>query len=271
MESMEKAMSVRRTLDKVTENGWIHTEDMVASEWPLTINVNGLEAATLVCSPSHVRELVIGFLASEGIIRSAEDCLDITFNESQGYAYVTVKGDVKAALERGQRRFIGSCCGKSRQFYLQNDAYTARTVYTNTCITPAQCFALMEELKNRSDVFNETGGVHNAAYCHPDRLICIRSDIGRHNALDKLYGFLLENRLQTKLGVLAFSGRISSEIILKAAKMGIGIVLSKAAPTDLALELADELNITAIGFIRNGSMNIYTHKERVAGPYANGL
>ncbi|MGV3487920.1 MAG: formate dehydrogenase accessory sulfurtransferase FdhD [Tuberibacillus sp.] len=263
MDQLSKKVTSHWEFERVTGDGWFHMEDCIASEVPLTIFVNGQEAATLVCSPTHVKELVIGFLASEGFIRTIDDCLDLTFNDSQGYAYVTLKGDVERTIEMGNRRFIGSCCGKSRQFYLQSDAYTARTVYSQTKITPEQCLNLMEQLRAQSTVFQETGGVHNAAYCHPDKLICLRTDIGRHNALDKLFGYLLENKINPKLGVLAFSGRISSEIILKAAKMGIGILLSKSAPTDMALQLADDLNITAIGFIRNGSMNIYTHQERV--------
>lgn len=263
MDRLTKGIMQPWELERVSENEWHHTEDWIASEVPLTIIVNGIEVSTLVSSPTHLKELVIGFLASEGFIRSFEDVMDITFNEGQGYAYVTIKGEVEAAFEKGNRRFIGSCCGKSRQFYLQSDAFTARTIYSNTVITPKQCMDLMDQLKESSQAFQKTGGVHNAAYCLPDRLICMRTDIGRHNALDKLYGYLLEHRIQPHTGVLAFSGRISSEIILKAAKMGIGILLSKSAPTDLALQLAEDLNITAIGFIRNGRLNIYTHSERV--------
>jgi FdhD protein len=263
VEKLTKSVMQPWELEKVMENDWHHTEDFIASEVPLTIIVNGIEVATLVCSPTHLRELAIGFLASEGFIRSIDDLVDLTFNETQGYAYATIKGDVEASFEKGNRRFIGSCCGKSRQFYLQSDAFTARTVYSNTTITPKQCMDLMDQLKNSSKAFQETGGVHNAAYCHPDEMICMRTDIGRHNALDKLFGYLLEQRIHPKSGVLAFSGRISSEIILKAAKMGIGVLLSKSAPTDLALQLAEDLNITAVGFIRNDRMNIYTHKERI--------
>ena len=264
MNKLTKSVTGQWELDKVSGNEWHHTKDFIASEVPLTIIANGMEVATLVCSPSHLRELVIGFLASEGLIRSIDDCLDITFNESGGFAYADIKGDVQSLLEKGNRRFIGSCCGKSRQFYLQSDALTARTIYSDIVIHPEQCMALMEQLKKSSKAYQETGGVHNAAFCHPDELICMRTDIGRHNALDKLFGYLLENRIYPRGGVLAFSGRMSSEIILKAAKMGIGILLSKSAPTDLALQLAEDLNITAIGFIRSGRLNIYTHNERVA-------
>ena len=91
----------------------------------------------------------------------------------------------------------------------------------------------------------------------------MRTDIGRHNALDKLYGCCLKNGMPVRDKLIVFSGRISSEVLLKAAKIGVSIVISKSAPTELALQMAEELNITAIGFVRNGSFNVYTHPERV--------
>ncbi len=90
-----------------------------------------------------------------------------------------------------------------------------------------------------------------------------RSDIGRHNALDKLYGYCINEQIAIRDKVLIFSGRISSEILIKASKIGVGILLSKSAPTDLAIKLAHDLNMTAVGFIRNDSFNIYSHPERI--------
>ncbi|MUK59367.1 sulfurtransferase FdhD, partial [Pseudomonas aeruginosa] len=90
-----------------------------------------------------------------------------------------------------------------------------------------------------------------------------RQDIGRHNALDKLYGFCIQRHITVRDKVLICSGRISSEILIKAAKIGVGVILSKSAPTTLAVTLANDLNITAVGFIRNGGFNIYSHPERI--------
>ncbi|MFC4619927.1 formate dehydrogenase accessory sulfurtransferase FdhD [Camelliibacillus cellulosilyticus] len=265
----EAALTVSYPVQKFM-NGAVHDAlESVAREVPLTVSINGVEFATLVCTPSDRRELVIGFLASEGIIRKAAEIADLTFNDSQGYAYVQLTRDVSGQLEKSNRRFIGSCCGKSRQFYFQSDAETARTVLTITKISVQQCFQLMNDLSDQSQTFKETGGVHNAAFCHPNRIIAVRTDIGRHNALDKLYGFILAHRVSIKEGVIAFSGRISSEVVLKVAKMGIGLLLSKSAPTDLALKLASDLNITVIGFIRGERLNIYTHPERLTGGFVD--
>ncbi|GAE29982.1 formate dehydrogenase chain D [Halalkalibacter hemicellulosilyticusJCM 9152] len=166
-------------------------------------------------------------------------------------------------MTQSTKRVFGSCCGKSRQFYFQNDMKTAKTAMSTLRITPNQCIALMEALQQQSDIFQKTGGVHNAALATPDHIFLQRSDIGRHNALDKLYGHALIQQQSLTNRVLIFSGRISSEILLKAAKMRISILLSKSAPTTLAIELARDLNMTTIGFIREKSFNVYSHPERM--------
>src|SRR5699024_4164892 len=123
----------------------------------------------------------------------------------------------------------------------------------------------MNELQNQSDHFQATGGVHNAALCTVDELVAIKTDIGRHNALDKIYGYILEHDIPLADKIIVFSGRISSEVLLKISKTAIGILISKSAPTDLALNLANDLGITAIGFARRNQMNIYTHPHRIFG------
>ncbi|MFD1737085.1 formate dehydrogenase accessory sulfurtransferase FdhD [Bacillus salitolerans] len=238
-------------------------DDMVVTEFPLTVFINNKEFATMVCTPTHFEEMVIGFLASEGVIRFRDEIKSMSIDEGRGYAYIDLFTEVTTSQQYYSKRFIGSCCGKSRQFYFHNDARTAKTSTATTTVTPAQCIQLMKLMQEGSLVFQETGGVHNAALCTPDEIIVSRTDIGRHNALDKLYGYSLLNRISVRDKIIVFSGRISSEVLVKAAKIGVGIVLSKSAPTDLAIKLADDLNITAVGFIRGSSFNVYSHPERI--------
>ncbi|WP_273123190.1 formate dehydrogenase accessory sulfurtransferase FdhD [Metabacillus sp. HB246100] len=239
------------------------TEDTIVSEYPLTLFVNDEEFATLVCTPTHFDEMVIGFLASEGVIRFHDDIKDLRIDEDTGFAYVTLNHNITVHQQQYSKRFIGSCCGKSRQFYLQNDVKTAKTSTSTIKIKASTCIQLMNDMQASSKVFQHTGGVHNAALCTADELLVSRTDIGRHNALDKLFGYSILTRMPVRDKIIVFSGRISSEVLVKASKIGVGIVLSKSAPTDLAIKMAHDLNITAVGFIRGNAFNVYSHPERI--------
>ncbi|WP_077622675.1 formate dehydrogenase accessory sulfurtransferase FdhD [Sediminibacillus massiliensis] len=241
----------------------LEVDDDIANEFPLTIFVNGEEFATMVCTPTYLEELIKGFLASEGIIRFLDEIDSFTIDEDRGFAYVELKNKQSLNTDSHSKRFIGSCCGKSRQFYFQNDAKTAKTIMKKTKISVDQCIDLMKTMQEDSTDFHSTGGLHNAALCTRENLLVSRSDIGRHNALDKVYGYCLDNRIPLADKVIAFSGRISSEVLLKVSKIGAGIILSKSAPTTLALDLAEDLGITTVGFIRGNRLNVYTHPERI--------
>jgi FdhD protein len=269
---IEKYWAGEKMEENISQNSWIYkyedgtlrkTLDEIVRESPLTIFLNGQEFATMVCTPEHLDELVIGFLASEGFIRQKDEIKDIIIDENKGVAYVDLHVKVTASHEFHSKRFIGSCCGKSRQFYFHNDARTAKTSTSNITLTPDDCLTIMKKLQDQSVIFRETGGVHNAALFSGDEIIVCRTDIGRHNALDKILGYCIENKISVKDKIIAFSGRISSEVLLKAAKIGVGVILSKSAPTDLAIKLAEDLNITAIGFVRGDSFNIYSHSHRI--------
>ncbi len=242
---------------------FVEEVDDIAVESALTIIVDGNEFATMVCTPSELNELVVGFLASEAVIRTYQDIKSLHIDEDRGFAYVDLINKHSLPKEFHSKRFIGSCCGKGRQFYFHNDVKTAKTVNTKLTLSAEQCRKLMKEMQESSSVFQQTGGVHNAALCTREGIIVSRTDIGRHNALDKLFGYCILHRISLKDKLIAFSGRISSEVLLKAAKIGVGIILSKSAPTNLALSLAEELGITAVGFIRGNGFNVYTHQERI--------
>ncbi|WP_042148584.1 formate dehydrogenase accessory sulfurtransferase FdhD [Paucisalibacillus sp. EB02] len=241
----------------------IRVEEEIVEEFPLTIILNGDEFATIVCSPTNLEELVIGFLASEGIIRFYKEIKNIAIDENKGFAYVELYREIDKENIYHSKRFVGSCCGKSRQFYFKSDVRTAKTITSKFLISVEQCYNLMQELQTRSVQFRRTGGVHNAALATSDGLMEVRTDIGRHNALDKVYGTVLQQKILLKDKLIVFSGRISSEVLLKISKIGVGILLSKSAPTDLALNLANDLGITVIGFARENKMNVYTHSYRI--------
>lgn len=252
-----------RNILHYSSNQIMEFEDAVAEEFPLTIYLNDVEFATLVCSPEHLEELVIGFLASEGVIRRFGDIEKMNMDERGGFCHILLADHIPTNHFIYSKRIISSCCGKSRQFYFQNDAETAKVSVSKTTLSPDQCIQLIEKMQQMSKVFKETGGIHNASIATGEELIVHRGDIGRHNALDKLYGHCLENHIGVRDKVLVFSGRISSEVLAKSAKIGVGIVLSKSAPTNLAIKMAEDLNITTVGFIRGDSFNIYSHSWRI--------
>ncbi|WP_067625483.1 formate dehydrogenase accessory sulfurtransferase FdhD [Alicyclobacillus acidiphilus] len=243
---------------------WDTRDDVIATEYALTIFVNDNELATIVCTPTHMEELVYGFLASEGIIRSADAVESLEISRFMGTARVRTHKAIQFNQAFYNKRYIASCCGKGRQsFYFHNDAVTAKHVDDDVQMDPEQIFQVMDAMDQEAELFQETGGVHMAALCRAGEVLLARTDIGRHNALDKIYGHCLQHGIPLAGTAIAFSGRISSEVLLKVAKIGVGIVVARSAPTALAIDMADELGITAIGFVRGRSFNVYSHAWRV--------
>jgi len=242
-----------------------YEQDSIVTERPVTLVINGEEFVTLVCTPEYLEDLAIGFLASEGIIREAGDIRDLWIQEDEGYIHVSTDrwNDLQRSLYA--KRYSTSCCGGGRLGYVYvNDARTAKIKDgIHVSLSFADIFRLMDKMQDGSELFHRTGGVHSAAVCDSRDIVLARCDIGRHNALDKIYGLCLRLQMVLSDKIIAFTGRISSEILLKAAKIGCEIILSKSAPTALALELARQLNMTTVGFIRQDSCNVYTGAERI--------
>ncbi|MEC1068129.1 formate dehydrogenase accessory sulfurtransferase FdhD [Priestia megaterium] len=255
----------KRTVLRFKNGQMESVEDKIVTEFPVTVKIDEEEFVTMVCSPQYIEDMVIGYLASEGVIRAYTDIKNIWVQEKEGYVHVTIDKLNPYFQNLQNKRYITSCCGASRQgFVFINDALTAKKMNDISVeLSIKDCFQLMNELQQSAATFQETGGVHNAAICDKNGFMLSRMDIGRHNALDKLYGYCLKHHISIRDKVVVFSGRISSEILLKVAKIGCEVVLSKSAPTELALNLAEELGITTVGFIRNDSLNIYTCPERI--------
>lgn len=239
-------------------------EDIVVRETPVTLFLNNQEFVTLVCSPGELKELAVGFLCSEGVLQKKEDLKDITISVDDGLIWVETAGQSQSE-EMFLKRFITSCCGRGRSsFYFINDARGTSPVASDLTVTPHQIFYLSDKLEESSTLFRETGGAHSAALCSIKSIIAYFEDIGRHNAVDKIFGRCFLENIPLSDKILVFSGRISSEILVKVAKMGIPMIVSRSAPTELAVKMAGELGITVVGFAREGRLNVYTHPDRVA-------
>jgi FdhD protein len=238
-------------------------EEQIVIEKAITIYLNEEEFVTMVSSPGFEQELLLGFLASEGVISKKDDILKVRWDECEGLVWVETK-----ARALGQKlflkRYLTSCCGKGRSsFYFANDARLSKKIQSNLQISAEDVYKYSSMLEEHSEVFRLTGGVHGGAIAAEGNFEFYAYDIGRHNILDKLYGWALEQEINLSHKALMFSGRISSEILIKTGKMGCPILIGRSAPTDLALNLAEELGITVIGFARENRMNIYTYPERI--------
>lgn len=238
-------------------------EDDVAAEYPLTLYLNGEEWITLLCSPDALEFLVYGFLKSEGLIRSVAEVGALTLDREKGQGWITLESLNPMALQLQGKRAQTSGCAKGITFYNALDALSLAANTSDLRVRFTDLAGLMAAFNGASPVFKATGGVHSCAVCSSDALLLLQEDIGRHNALDKLIGEAMTTGLSLKDKVLLTSGRISSEILLKAARAGLPIVVSRSAPTDLAVREAQKLGITLAGFLRGSRCNVYAWPERI--------
>jgi FdhD protein len=257
------AAVIKRCITRIDETGATAVEEIVVREAALTVNVNDRELATLVCSPVDLKYMTVGFLCAEGILLQRDDLEQITIDEEQGMAWVTTRRDhlgEKVFL----KRYITPCCGRARaSFYFAADALLCKLVTAPLQLPLATVLSLAEQLQERSHLFRRTGGVHGAALAKGGEILIFREDIGRHNTLDKIYGQCFLEEISREDKAIVFSGRVSSEIVLKVAKMGVPVLISRSAPTDLALQLADDLGVTVVGFARGNRCSLYAHPERI--------
>lgn len=247
---------------RVSEGESCRIEDNLVREFPLTIILNDRELVTLLCSPGDLKYLAVGFLAAEGLLKSKDEIKKILVDAQRGVVRVETKTDSSSDLLF--KRLITSGCGRGASLYGVADAQGQITkVDSQTSIHIVKIFSMVTEFQQRSLVFRTTGGVHSAALCDSNGIIIFNEDIGRHNAIDKIFGECILKDIPTSDCIIITSGRISSEILLKVAKRNIPILISKSAPTNLGRNLANELGVTLIGFVRGQRMNVYANDWRV--------
>ena len=233
-------------------------EDILIVEYPFTIFINQEEIITLLCSPMDLKELAIGFLFSEGFIDDMSNILDINIDEDKGIIYIDIKNRKILAEKLQGKRTITAGCGKGTMFYNVLDSFKSKKIESPLEIKIDEIKALVREFNHKSELFLSTGGVHSCGLCTKNDIIFFAEDIGRHNALDKILGSAIIEGIDFEDKLVITSGRISSEMLIKIAKRGIPLIISRSAPTSLAIELAKELNIAVLGFARGESMNIYS-------------
>jgi FdhD protein len=249
--------------------------DRVVGEEPLEIRAAGpgqepVAVAVTMRTPGHEDELAIGFLRTEGLIDGPEVLRTTTgdpaaMNQPDDQVTVHLARPFDAT-RIAERHFVATAsCGICGKASVDEIAVRAEALPPGPVVRREVILALPNLLRAAQRAFEETGGLHAAALFTPDgELLAIREDVGRHNALDKLVGSqLLERALPLHDRLLMVSGRVSFEIVQKAAVAGVPILCAVSAPSDLAVEAADRLGVTLVGFLRGDGFNVYAHDERI--------
>jgi len=244
----------------LSANGTRPIERPVVRETAWNVYVNGQELVTLICTPDKMNFLVLGFLASEGIISGLDDVALLRVCEDEGNVVDCRLAGKEVVLPTRRVRLSG--CGGGVTF--DDLEATHARLTSSLSVTPAQISSLMRDLHKSAEIYREAGGTHASALSDGGRLLVFAEDVGRHNTLDKIRGECIYHGIPTKDRIILTTGRISSEMVKKAAGIEVPIVVSRTSPTDLAVTLADSWGITLVGYARGKRMNIYTHPERIA-------
>jgi len=232
-------------------------------EQPVTLYVNGRELVTLLCAGHYLDELAVGFLYGEGFLERPEDLERLEIDDEEGRVHATVRGDAALTERLWMKRTVTSGCGKGSLFYFSLDALMSRSLSSTATFSATQILDRVEELHQLSKTYRRTHGVHNCGVAEGDRILIFRDDIGRHNAVDMLVGHSFLNGVSLEDKLLITTGRLTSEILIKAAKVRIPVLVSRNTATSLAVELAGSLNITLIGYARAGKFSVYSGEERI--------
>ncbi|MFI5378449.1 MAG: formate dehydrogenase accessory sulfurtransferase FdhD [Tepidisphaerales bacterium] len=244
--------------------------DHVAVEEPLEIRLGKNRLAVLMRTPGHDVDLATGFLLTEGLVPHPDDIAGIDYcpnvSDSELGNVLVVLPEAGRVIVPPQRAFYASAsCGICGKTGIESVALAAPPASTATKFDLATLISLPERLRQCQTVFDQTGGLHAAGLYAPDgQSLCVREDIGRHNAVDKVIGALAaDGRFPLPDVALLVSGRASFEICQKAAMAGIPLVASISAPSSLAIELARRLGMTLVGFLRGDGCNIYCGEQRL--------
>jgi FdhD protein len=232
---------------------------VVPEEDIVTLYVNGRALVSLMCTPVQLEDLALGFLFNEGLIAGMEDVAVLEMCGGERCVDVWLEHDI----ETPQLRIITSGCSGGTTF---EDVVSAQHRITSEAwITPQQATRLMHSFSEAMTLYQRVGGIHGAALADADggRLLCLAEDVGRHNALDKIAGHCLRLGQPLRDLTLLTSGRVSSEMVNKAARMGVPIIVSRTSPTSLSIRLAQAWGITLIGYTRRRSFHVYAGEKRV--------
>ncbi len=223
----------------------------VVGEQPLTIYVDGVRFLTLLCSPFQLESLVVGYLWMEKVISGLQDIVSLDVSDVDGRADVRLAAPVTLPSER----ILTSGCGGGITFRI--DPRLFPRLSSTLRVQPDDVCARVRDLHAACAHYRASRGIHGAALTDGERLLIVAEDVGRHNAVDKIKGEALRRGIPTQDRILLSTGRISSEMLLKASRMGVPLVASRTSPTEMAVTLAEQLGVTVAGYVRSDGLNCY--------------
>jgi len=241
--------------DRFSDKAWISTSTHVPVEKRISIFINGQEFVNLLCTPSDLKFLVIGYLYGEGIISGIGDLASINVCEDESEVDVKLTND---EVILPQVRTITSGCTGGVAFEIEGEK-----VESGLVVQPEVVLSLMKRFQDQMDLYRISGGIHTSALSDIQNLLVVAEDIGRHNTLDKILGECIMRGIETKDKLLLCTGRVSSEMLLKASRIQAPIIASLTSPTGRAVSLARYLGVAVVGYARGNHLTVYAHPERL--------
>ena len=245
---------------------WVNESTNIITEQPVTLFVNNDPWLTFMCTPIDLEALGVGFLYNEKIIQSLTDIASVKVCSGGDNIDVWLNESVR----KPEKWIRTSGCSGGETSIVDNHFITEIINPRNgVMLSPQKIGFLLDQLRKSQDLYKKSGGVHTSALSDGETIILTTEDIGRHNTLDKLSGKCLLNRHNPEKQIILTTGRISSEMVQKTHRLGASIVISQTSPTSLSIQMADEFNITLIGYARRERFVIYAHPERILTTTSN--
>jgi len=238
-------------------------DELIAVEAPVNIYVNDQHVVTLFSLPTQLKELGIGWLLSQAIVKSIDEIISVQVKENN--VKISCSGKVETRIKAAETmRIVDSACGSTiEDFLFLIDRMIKPFANSDYWVKAEKILQFVKVLNEKSTLFKLTGGTHSAAIFHEEKLVAFAEDIGRHNAVDKVIGAAAEKKVEFSKCVIVSSGRQPANMVLKAARVGIPIVASIAGPVYSGVDIAIKTGVTLICFVRGQRMNVYSYPERV--------
>lgn len=251
----------RKHVIRIKDDKRESAQKSVPLERPITVFVNGERLLTILATPDKLKELAVGFLYSQAVIRDMNKLEQVVVDESKGFVWVEAEKDMPPT-HWVDRTVITSGCGGGAMF-LSQGAKGIKEVKSKLKVTAKEVSAMMRRVLYQAKLHKQAGGVHCSAVCDSQGIIALSEDIGRHNSADKVLGECLLSQVALANKIIVTTGRVSSEMVLKTARAQVPILVSHSGCTDLACEIGERYGVTIIGYVRGTTVNIYTCPERI--------